>query len=108
MDVQRALEVLVEPRRRAILERLRTDPCSVGELAAAAGLSQPGASKHLRMLRESGFVAVDKRGTQRVYRLAPEPLMALDAWLADYRAGWASTLDALGRHLDDEGNQEEQ
>jgi DNA-binding transcriptional ArsR family regulator len=104
-ELQRTLDVLIEPRRRDILEWLRTGPRTVGELAAATGLSQPGASKHLRMLRESGFVAVDKRGTQRVYRLAPEPLMELDAWLADYRAGWALTLDALGSHLDHEGEQ---
>jgi DNA-binding transcriptional ArsR family regulator len=100
MAVQQSLDVLVEPRRREIIERLGEGPLTVGELVDATGLSQPGASKHLRMLRETGFVAVEKRGRQRVYRLSPEPMMELDAWLADYRVLWASTLDALGTHLE--------
>jgi DNA-binding transcriptional ArsR family regulator len=99
-SLQTAFDILGEPRRREILSRLRAAPQTVGEIIQATGLSQPGASKHLRMLRDSGFVAVEKRGKQRVYSLVDEPLMELDAWLADYRAKWSRTLDALGSHLE--------
>jgi DNA-binding transcriptional ArsR family regulator len=95
-----ALDVLHEPHRRAILDRLRRRPHLVGELAEALGLAQPATSKHLRVLREAGLVEVEVDGPRRRYHLRPEPLAELDEWLAPYRWMWADRLDALGHHLD--------
>jgi DNA-binding transcriptional ArsR family regulator len=72
----------------------------VGEIVEATGLTQPGTSKHLRVLREAGLVEVRPDGRRRLYALRPEPLAELDAWLAPYRRHWAGRLDALERHLD--------
>ena len=102
-----ALDVLHEPHRRAILDRLRRRPHLVGELAEALGLAQPATSKHLRVLREAGLVAVEVDGPRRRYRLRPEPLAELDAWLAPYRWMWADRLDVLGDHLDAMETQED-
>jgi DNA-binding transcriptional ArsR family regulator len=97
-------EVLAEPTRRHILDLLREQPRAVGELVDAVGLSQPGTSKHLRVLRDAGLVDVRKDAQRRVYELRVEPLVELDAWLEPYRRLWAGRLDALERHLDlDEG-----
>jgi DNA-binding transcriptional ArsR family regulator len=99
-------EVLAEPTRRHILDLLREQPRAVGELVDAVGLSQPGTSKHLRVLRDAGLVDVHKDAQRRVYELRVEPLAELDAWLEPYRRLWAGRLDALERHLDldlDEG-----
>ena len=93
-------EVLAEPTRRRILDLLRERPRSVGELTDLLGLSQPGTSKHLRVLREAGLVAVRVDAQRRWYELRPEPLAELDAWLTPYRRLWADRLDALERHLD--------
>ncbi len=93
-------EVLAEPNRRRILDLLRTGERGVGELVAALGISQPGVSKHLRMLREAGLVEVRADAQRRLYRLRPEPLREIDEWLAPYRAAWRGRLDALERHLD--------
>jgi DNA-binding transcriptional ArsR family regulator len=95
-----ALEVLAEPNRRRILDLLLDEPRSVGELTGALGISQPGTSKHLRVLRDAGLVSVRQEAQRRVYELRPEPLAELDAWLAPYRRLWAGRLDALERHLD--------
>lgn len=95
-----ALDVLHEPHRRAILDHLRRRPHLVGELATALGLAQPATSKHLRVLREAGLVAVEVDGPRRRYSLRPEPLAELDAWLAPYRWMWGDRLDVLGQHLD--------
>lgn len=95
-----ALDVLHEPHRRAILDRLRRRPHLVGELAEALGLAQPATSKHLRVLREAGLVEVEVDGPRRRYHLRHEPLAELDEWLAPYRWMWADRLDALGHHLD--------
>jgi DNA-binding transcriptional ArsR family regulator len=92
--------VLAEPARRDILDLLRERERSVGELVSALSLSQPGVSKHLRVLREAGLVAVRPEAQKRWYGLRPEPLAELDAWLAPYRRLWADRLDALERHLD--------
>ena len=94
-------DVVAEPNRRKILDLLRTGDRPVGELVAALGISQPGVSKHLRVLREAGLVDVTIDAQRRVYRLRPEPLQELDAWLAPYRAAWADRLDALEHHLDE-------
>jgi len=102
-----ALDVLAEPHRRQILDLVRDRPRPVGELVAATGLTQPGTSKHLRVLREAGLVEVRPDGRRRLYALRPEPLAELDAWLAPYRRHWAGRLDALERHLDRQATGEE-
>jgi DNA-binding transcriptional ArsR family regulator len=94
--------VLAEPARREILDLLREGERSVGELVAALPLSQPGVSKHLRVLREAGLVKVRPDAQRRWYGLTPEPLAELDAWLAPYRRLWSARLDALERHLDEQ------
>ncbi len=93
-------EVLAEPVRRRILDLLRERPRLVGELTAELGLSQPGTSKHLRVLREAGLVRVRAEAQRRWYELDPAPLAEVDAWLAPYRWMWADCFDALERHLD--------
>jgi DNA-binding transcriptional ArsR family regulator len=95
-----ALAALAEPSRRRILDLLLDEPQPVGALVAALGISQPGVSKHLRVLREAGLVEVRPVGQQRIYELRTEPLAALDAWLAPYRRTWSEQLDALQRHLE--------
>jgi DNA-binding transcriptional ArsR family regulator len=94
--------VLAEPSRRQILDLLRERERSVGELVDATALSQPGVSKHLRVLRDAGLVAVRPDAQRRFYGLRPEPLAELDAWLAPYRRLWSHRLDALERHLDEQ------
>ena len=96
------LAVLADPTRRRILDLLLERSRPVGELVDELGLSQPGVSKHLRVLRESGFVRVRQDAQKRWYELRPEPLAEVDAWLAPYRRLWAGRLDALERHLDAE------
>ncbi|HYJ70408.1 MAG TPA: metalloregulator ArsR/SmtB family transcription factor [Nocardioidaceae bacterium] len=91
---------LAEPRRRRILDLLRERPRLVGDLTMALGLSQPGTSKHLRVLREAGLVTVRRDGQRRWYELRPDPLVEMDAWLTPYRWLWEDRLDALERHLD--------
>jgi DNA-binding transcriptional ArsR family regulator len=95
-----AFAVLAEPSRRRILERLRRAESSVGDLVDALGMSQPTVSKHLRVLREAGFVTVRTAAQQRIYRLDVRPLQVVDDWLGPYRRLWADHLDALERHLD--------
>jgi DNA-binding transcriptional ArsR family regulator len=92
---------VAEPARRQILDLLRAGERSVGELVADLRLSQPGVSKHLRVLREAGLVEVRVDAQRRLYQLRPEPLAELDAWLAPYRRFWAARLDALDAHLAD-------
>ncbi|HYH30584.1 MAG TPA: metalloregulator ArsR/SmtB family transcription factor [Pseudonocardia sp.] len=99
-------EVLAEPVRRRILDLLRERPRLVGELTAELGLSQPGTSKHLRVLREAGLVRVRPDAQRRWYELDPAPLREVDAWLEPYRWMWADRLDALERHLDDDAAEE--
>jgi DNA-binding transcriptional ArsR family regulator len=96
-----AFEVLAEPKRRLILDLLREQPRSVGELVAETGLSQPGTSKHLRVLREAGLVRVEKDAQRRVYELNPQALAELIQWVEPYRRAMAGQLDALERHLDE-------
>jgi len=95
-----ALDVLAEPRRRAILELLRDGERPVGELVDRVGLSQPAVSKHLRVLKEAGLVEVRADAQRRLYRIRPEPLAELDEWLASYRELWTTHLDRLEDHLD--------
>jgi DNA-binding transcriptional ArsR family regulator len=99
---------LADPHRRAVLELLRERPRAVGELVVRLGLSQPGTSKHLRVLREAGLVTAQTDAQRRVYALQIGPLAELDAWLAPYRGMWDRRLDALERHLDRKANANEQ
>ena len=94
------LEVIAEPTRRRILDAVRDRERSVNDLVEAVGMHQPGVSRHLKVLRDAGLVEVRRDAQRRMYRLRPEPLMELDAWLEPYRAEWAGRLDALERHLD--------
>jgi len=96
-----AFDVLAEPTRRRILDLLREDERPVGELVGALALSQPGVSKHLKVLRDAGLVEVRHDAQRRYYRVRAEALAEIDEWLAPYRRMWAGTLDALERHLDE-------
>lgn len=100
MRVVTTFEVLAQPIRRSILDRLRGGEQLVGELAEALELSQPQTSKHLRVLRDAGFVTVRVDGPRRWYGLRLDPLVELDEWLTPYRWMWESRLDRLGDHLD--------
>jgi DNA-binding transcriptional ArsR family regulator len=93
-------DVLVDPSRRRILDLLREREHLVGELVDDLGLSQPGVSKHLRVLREAGLVRVRVDAQRRWYGLEALPLSEVDRWLAPYRRYWADRLDLLERHLD--------
>ena len=95
-----SFDVLAEPTRRRILDLLLERSRAVGELVDLLGLSQPGVSKHLRVLRDAGLVEARVDAQRRIYSLRPEPLAEVDAWLAPYRRLWAGRLDALERHLD--------
>lgn len=95
-----AFEIIAEPNRRAILSLLVASERSVGEIEHQLGLPQPTVSKHLRVLREAGFVESTARAQRRLYRLKPEPLREIDAWMAQFRRFWSAHLDALERHLD--------
>ena len=93
-------EVIAEPNRRAILSLLVSSQQSVGEIERQLGMPQPAVSKHLRVLREAGFVESTVDAQRRLYRLKPEPLQEIDAWLAPFRRFWSAHVDALERHLD--------
>ena len=93
-------EIIAEPKRRAILSLLVSSQQSVGEIERQLRMPQPTVSKHLRVLREAGFVTSTVDAQRRLYRLNPEPLRELDAWLAPFRRFWSAHLDALERHLD--------
>jgi DNA-binding transcriptional ArsR family regulator len=98
--VESAFAVIAEPNRRAILSMLSSSECSVGELMDELGLPQPSVSKHLKVLREGGFVESRVEAQRRVYRLNPKPLQEVDAWLEPFRVFWSKHVDALERHLD--------
>jgi DNA-binding transcriptional ArsR family regulator len=93
-------EVLAEPNRRRILDVLRDQEQPVGALVGALALSQPAVSKHLRVLREHGLVEVRRDAQRRLYRVRPQPLRDIAAWLEPYRVLWEARLDDLERHLD--------
>ena len=97
-----SFEAIAEPNRRRLLELLRGGEKAAGDLVKATGLSQPGASKHLRQLREAGLVSVRAEGQKRLYRLEAGELATLDSWLEPFRQFWADRLDALGEHMEKE------
>ena len=92
-------DVLAAPARRQILTELRRSPRSVNQLVGALAASQPAVSKHLKVLRQAGFVSCRGAGQQRIYQLEPAAFQKLDAWLAPYRRLWTKHLDELERHL---------
>ena len=96
-----AYGALAEPHRRQILDLLREGERPAGELVERLALSQPGVSKHLKVLREAGLVTVRADGKRRLYRLRADPLAEVDTWLARYRTFWSERLDELERHLED-------
>jgi DNA-binding transcriptional ArsR family regulator len=98
--VESVFDIIAEPNRRAILSLLVSSEQSVGEIEQELGMSQPTVSKHLRVLRDAGFVKSTVDAQRRVYRLNPEPLQEVDAWLAPFRRVWSTHVDALERHLD--------
>ncbi|MGA8503828.1 MAG: metalloregulator ArsR/SmtB family transcription factor [Candidatus Sulfotelmatobacter sp.] len=98
--MESVFEVIAEPNRRAILSLLVSSQQSVGEIERQLRMSQPTVSKHLRVLREAGFVESEVAAQRRLYRLNPAPLQELDAWLAQFRRFWSAHVDALERHLD--------
>jgi len=99
-SVESVFEIIAEPNRRAILSLLVSSQQSVGEIERQLRLPQPAVSKHLRVLREAGFVESTVDAQRRLYRLKPEPLQEVDAWLAQFRRFWSTHVDALERHLD--------
>ena len=98
--MESAFEIIAEPNRRAILGLLATSQQSVGEIERRLRMPQPTVSKHLRVLRESGFVESTVDAQRRLYRLKPGPFQELDTWLAQFRRFWSAHIDALERHLD--------
>jgi DNA-binding transcriptional ArsR family regulator len=98
--MESVFEIIAEPNRRAIMSLLVSSPQSVGEIERKLRVPQPTVSKHLRVLREAGFVESTVDAQRRLYRLRPEPLQELDDWLAPFRRVWSSHVDALERHLD--------
>ncbi|MGA3091944.1 MAG: metalloregulator ArsR/SmtB family transcription factor [Terriglobales bacterium] len=98
--MESAFEIIAEPSRRAILSLLVLSQQSVGEIERRLRMTQPTVSKHLRVLREGGFVESTVDAQRRLYRLRPEPFQEVDAWLAPFRRFWSVHLDALERHLD--------
>src|SRR5271170_2356897 len=95
-----SFEIIAEPNRRAILSLLVSSQQSVGEIERQLHMTQPTVSKHLRVLREAGFVESTVDAQRRFYRLKPEPFQQMDAWLAQFRRFWSAHVDALERHLD--------
>ncbi len=98
-SVPTVFDVLADPTRRRLLDAVRDGERSVGELVEEVGMHQPGVSRHLKVLRDAGLVEVRRDAQRRLYRVRPEPLMELDAWLEPYRREWSNRLDALERHL---------
>ena len=98
--VETVFEIIAEPNRRAILGLLVTSEQSVGEIERQLRMPQTTVSKHLRVLREAGFVEATVDAQRRLYRLRPEPFQEMDAWLAQFRRFWSTHIDALERHLD--------
>jgi len=93
------LQALADPSRRTVLAALKDGPATVSDLARLLPIARPGVSRHLRVLREAGLVEVEHDAQWRIYRLRPEPMVELDAWLGEYRALWENRLDALNTEV---------
>jgi DNA-binding transcriptional ArsR family regulator len=98
--MESVFDIIAEPNRRAILSLLASSQQSVGEIERQLRMPQPTVSKHLRVLREAGFVESTVDAQRRLYRLKPEPLQEVDVWLVQFRRFWSAHMDALERHLD--------
>lgn len=98
--MESVFDIIAEPNRRAILSLLVLSEQSVGEIERQLRMPQPTVSKHLRVLRDAGFVESTVDAQRRLYRLRPEPFQEVDAWLAQFRRFWSAHIDALERHLD--------
>jgi DNA-binding transcriptional ArsR family regulator len=98
--MESVFEIIAEPNRRAILSLLASSQQSVGEIERQLGMPQPSVSKHLRVLRDAGFVEATVDAQRRLYRIKPESLRELDAWLIPFRKFWSGHIDKLERHLD--------
>jgi DNA-binding transcriptional ArsR family regulator len=98
--MESAFGIIAEPNRRAILSLLALSERSVSDIEHQLRMPQPSVSKHLRVLREAGFVEARVDAQRRLYRIKPEPLMEIDAWLGPFRRFWSAHVDALERHLD--------
>src|SRR5689334_17316128 len=98
--MESVFEIVAEPNRRAILSLLASSEQSVGEIERQLGMTQPTVSKHLRVLREAGFVEATVDAQRRLYRLKTQPIREIDDWLAQFRRFWSAHVDALERHLD--------
>jgi DNA-binding transcriptional ArsR family regulator len=98
--VESSFAIIAEPNRRAMLSLLAASEQSVGDIERRLRMPQTSVSKHLRVLREAGFVESRVEAQRRVYRIRPEPLMEVDAWLTPFRRFWTTHVDALERHLD--------
>jgi len=98
--MESVFEIIAEPNRRAILSLLVSSEQSVGEIERQLQMSQPTVSKHLRVLREAGFVEATVDAQRRLYRLKPEPFQEVDVWLEQFRRFWSAHVDALERYLD--------
>ena len=98
--MESAFEIIAEPNRRAILSLLVSSEQSVGEIERQLRMTQPTVSKHLRVLRDAGFVEATVDAQRRLYRLKPEPFQQVDDWLTQFRRFWSAHIDALERHLD--------
>jgi DNA-binding transcriptional ArsR family regulator len=98
--MESVFEIIAEPNRRAILSLLISSQQSVGEIERRLRMSQPTVSKHLRVLRDAGFVEATVDAQRRLYRLKPQPFQEFDDWLAQFRRFWSAHVDALERHLD--------
>jgi len=98
--MESAFEIIAEPNRRAILSLLGSSRQSVGDIERRLRMSQPSVSKHLRVLREAGFVESTVDAQRRLYRLKPGPFQELDVWLEQFRRFWSTHVDSLERYLD--------
>lgn len=98
--MESSFAIIAEPNRRAILSLLASQEQSVGDIERRLQMTQTSVSKHLRVLREAGFVEARIEAQRRVYQIRPEPLMEVDAWLSPFRRFWSTHVDALERHLD--------
>jgi DNA-binding transcriptional ArsR family regulator len=98
--MESVFEVIAEPNRRAILSLLVGSEQSVGDIERRLRMPQPAVSKHLRVLRDAGFVESTVDAQRRLYRLKPGPFQEFDEWLAQFRRFWSAHIDALERHLD--------
>lgn len=99
--MQTSIAVLADPNRFRIVELLRTGPRPVNDIAERLTLNQPQVSKHLKVLKDAGWVEVEAQAQQRVYELSPAPLREMARWLERYRAIWDARFSAIDGVIDE-------